>query len=404
MTEEIYRLEQDDKTYIVTWKVINNHNLRFTCQCENDPSYPDLYANEIDLSNLQSMKSFFKAFNSIQEVQNNLLMALDPSNPQIGIDMEGNNCEFIFYTQTGTDDDFARIPLYPQKQTQYISPVVDYQPMSEENYGNSEIENEIRDLSLRNNEIEKEIADLRRQIKSQKLLAEQEKNQRLENERQLLLQQSQQIRQEQQNQQYQQIPQHFQQKQRTPNKTTLRNVSNPQQGKECRIVKGEIIRNPPELELISKQINSRGKNICYDLLYKASSDGGSAETFHSKCDKARATLVLVETTEGRRFGGYTSENWRGDGEDKIDDNAFIFSLDKMMTYSVHSGEPAIGCYEDYGPVFMGCQIRIYDDCFINGGSTYERDLNYYTTEDFELNGGEQNFSVKDIEVYKVTFA
>lgn len=36
-----------------------------------------------------------------------------------------------------------------------------------------------------------------------------------------------------------------------------------------------------------------------------------------------------------------------------------------------------------------------------GGTTYKKGLNYCTTEDFELTNGNQNFGVRDIEVYEV---
>ena len=78
----------------------------------------------------------------------------------------------------------------------------------------------------------------------------------------------------------------------------------------------------------------------------------------------------------------------------------MFSLDKMKTYD-NTGELAIGCYPKFGPIFMGCQIRIYDNAFSKGGTTFEKGLNFKTEEDYELNGGERNFNVKEIEVYEV---
>ena len=47
------------------------------------------------------------------------------------------------------------------------------------------------------------------------------------------------------------------------------------------------------------------------------------------------------------------------------------------------------------------QIRIYDDAFSKGGTTYEKGLNYNTDEDYVLNGGDRIFGVKEIEVYEV---
>ncbi len=73
----------------------------------------------------------------------------------------------------------------------------------------------------------------------------------------------------------------------------------------------------------------------------------------------------------------------------------------MKIYDVIPDENAIGCYPKYGPIFLGCQIRIYDEFFKNGGTTFEKELNYQTEEDFELSGGLNKFDVKEIEVYSV---
>ena len=166
-------------------------------------------------------------------------------------------------------------------------------------------------------------------------------------------------------------------------------------------VKGDIIHNSQELELLTRKINKSNRKITLYLIYKATADSDKAEAFHKKCDRAKSTLVLVETDKGKRFGGYTSRSWGGECIDKKDDEAFIFSLDKMMTYDIIPGEDAIGCYPKFGPIFMGCQIRIYDDAFIKGGTTFEKGLNYNTLEDFELTGGDREFNVREIEVYEV---
>ena len=166
-------------------------------------------------------------------------------------------------------------------------------------------------------------------------------------------------------------------------------------------VKGDIIHNTDELELITRKINKLNQKLTLNLLYKATADSDKASAFHSKCDDAKSSLVLVETDKGKRFGGFTTCSWSGDCVDKKDEDAFVFSLDKMMTYDNIPGEDAIGCYPKFGPIFLGCQIRIYDNAFSKGGTTFEKGLNFNTEEDYELTGGEREFNVREIEVYEV---
>ena len=166
-------------------------------------------------------------------------------------------------------------------------------------------------------------------------------------------------------------------------------------------VKGEIIHNREELELITKMMNKINKKVIINLLYKATADSDKAQAFHEKCDKAQSSLVLIETDKGKRFGGFTTSSWSGDCIDKKDEDAFIFSLDKMKVYRNIPGEDAIGCYPNFGPIFLGCQIRIYDNAFTKGGTTFEKGSNYETEEDYELTGGDREFNVKEIEVYEV---
>ena len=168
------------------------------------------------------------------------------------------------------------------------------------------------------------------------------------------------------------------------------------------IVKGDILLNNEEIEMLTRKICKDQKKLTLSLLYKASVDSDRATAFHNKCDKAKSSIVLIQSGKGRRFGGFTTCDWSGNSINKKDDNAFIFSLDKRTIYDIIPGEDAIGCYPKYGPVFLGCQIRIYDEAFKNGGTTYEKGLNYKTLEDYEL-AGEQKFEVKEIEVYSVEF-
>ena len=163
-----------------------------------------------------------------------------------------------------------------------------------------------------------------------------------------------------------------------------------------------IIKNEVELALVTQRIQSNlNKNIFYNNLFFSKIDGDKASTFHQKCDKAKRTLTLIMDNDGNRFGGFTMRSWTGTNIQKKDEKAFIFSVDKNKIYPVLPDEVAIGCYPNFGPIFFGCQIRVYDNFFKKGGSTYLKGLNFATDEDYELTNGKQMYGIKELEVYEV---
>jgi hypothetical protein len=162
-----------------------------------------------------------------------------------------------------------------------------------------------------------------------------------------------------------------------------------------------IIKDPDEIGMVVNKIGQKFPGSRFKLLYQASRDGDSCSTFHEKCDEAEKTLVIVEDNDGNKFGGFTTQDWGGQYLQKKDDDAFIFSIDKNRIYDVIPNQNAIGAFPNFGPVFFGCQIRIYDNFLTKGGTTYKKGLNYRTTEDFELTNGKQNFEVRELEVYEV---
>ena len=163
-----------------------------------------------------------------------------------------------------------------------------------------------------------------------------------------------------------------------------------------------IIHSYSEIdEIISKIQDKLLKGAKFNLIYRAFNDGDKARTFHEKCDNHQMTLVLIETSEGVRFGGFTRKTWDGKNIKKIDNDAFVFSIETGKCFDVTKNEFAIGCYPKFGPVFFGCQIRIYDEFFTKGGTTCLKGLNYNTKKDYELNNGIRSFIVKDIEVYEI---
>ena len=101
------------------------------------------------------------------------------------------------------------------------------------------------------------------------------------------------------------------------------------------ILNSEIIKDINEAKMIFNSLSDNNKfNGFPDIqtIFQSSLDGGLANAFHKFCDSEPNLIVLVETKNGERFGGYTKIGFSSDGETKEDDTIFIFNLDKMEIY------------------------------------------------------------------------
>ena len=172
-----------------------------------------------------------------------------------------------------------------------------------------------------------------------------------------------------------------------------------------------IIKEKKDFDFIIerlKKLNENADKINLNLIYRGSRDGDEASDFHSKCDKFQNTLILVKTKKGLRFGGFTSQSWEGNG-DKIDKNAFCFSLDKLKIYNIIKDikgtkeKPAIFTSPQTGPFFGNCVFEIKDSFFEMGGLCSED--YFYDNQQIqcEINNGEEQFDIDDVEVFKVSF-
>ena len=73
------------------------------------------------------------------------------------------------------------------------------------------------------------------------------------------------------------------------------------------------------------------------MLIRGSEDGFGSVDFHNKCDGNNFTVSFIETTDGRRFGGFTEESW-DENKWKMAPKSFIFSFDNKEIYYVKEGE------------------------------------------------------------------
>ena len=153
---------------------------------------------------------------------------------------------------------------------------------------------------------------------------------------------------------------------------------------------------------INEGPQNNNRKITLKLLYRATKDGDNAKDFHLKCDKIKNNIIVIKTKKGLRFGGFTCESWDGKG-DKKDKNAFCFSLDKYKIYNWIKGKSSIFVSPESGPAFGNCIFEIKDKFFEMGGLCSE-DYFYNNQENqCEINGGEEQFDIEDVEVFSVSF-
>ena len=174
---------------------------------------------------------------------------------------------------------------------------------------------------------------------------------------------------------------------------------------DSKIINGDI----EEKETLRKWINSE-ISFKTKLLYRLSRDGASIFNFHSKCDGKSPTLLLVESHDQEKFGGYTTASWdMFSGDYKNGTKTFLFSLTKNKKYlrknNIHYNGDIFSGSRDVGPWFGIHDLYFYgtmNDCY-----TYK-----YSGQCAFLDGNglvdrtnvDNSVHVKEVELYQVIFS
>ena len=166
--------------------------------------------------------------------------------------------------------------------------------------------------------------------------------------------------------------------------------------KESKIIGDDIQKGKTIREWIDPN-----KKIQFNLLFRKSRDGSNCSDFHRCCDKKGATLTLIETDKGYKFGGYTPIEWEShNGLDKTDELTFLFSLNQMKKYTKIQNYRSIFLSKDYGPIF-GYASDLYINKDMNKGNSDWGSGTFL--KNGELTNGEHSFNVKEIEIFQVEF-
>ena len=173
------------------------------------------------------------------------------------------------------------------------------------------------------------------------------------------------------------------------------------------ILHSTILKYKSDINILAKQL-SLSKPVTLSMIYKATIHGDSKDAIHSKIDKNSPTLIVIETTDGMRFGGYTKAEWKPVGKFlktfgkklfKQDDEAFLFNLENGKKYSVKEEKKAIKPDYSNAIVFGDGDLTITSG-FLSKDSSSEFPKSY-NGKKLELTKGKNSFRVKDIEVFTV---
>ena len=76
----------------------------------------------------------------------------------------------------------------------------------------------------------------------------------------------------------------------------------------------------------------------------------------------------------------------------------------MKYYDAIEGKETVYCNSSYGPTFGNCSdIEIPNNFFSSQGQVQTKMNRFKTSLDYELNGGNQFFNFKELEVFQVIF-
>jgi len=154
----------------------------------------------------------------------------------------------------------------------------------------------------------------------------------------------------------------------------------------------------------------------FTLLYKATTDGFLATSFHKKCDDQGHTLTIIQTKDGYLFGGYTSQSWSSANNKwgiwKPDPTAFLFTLTNPhdhppTTCPLQPGHAkhAILCYPTCCAIFGAG----HDLMLESRSNEHNHSMTVFSSfvdvvgKGSESFTGSAHFTTSDIEVFAVTY-
>jgi len=147
-----------------------------------------------------------------------------------------------------------------------------------------------------------------------------------------------------------------------------------------------------ELELVRQKMG--------EVLYEAAQDGDSSSTFYKLCNGQGSNVVIIMTSTGNVFGGYSSNSWNSaSGSYYSSSTAFLFRLrPSIKRFNILSNSYSIFRHSSYGPRFGNQDILLHSGALTTRSNYILHQ--YYDGKNFDINNGDRYFKVQDYAVVK----
>ena len=151
----------------------------------------------------------------------------------------------------------------------------------------------------------------------------------------------------------------------------------------------------------------------FELLFRGTRDGMTANEFHRKCDNQGPTITLIKNNKDHIFGGYASISWTSGNENKNAPKSFLFTLTniyntKPTKFQSKNNGKEVYHEKNYGPIFgeNGNDFYIQSDFTVNNSACSSFPISF---EDvlgkgkaiFSSDEKTGSFTIKEIEVFKL---
>ena len=170
-----------------------------------------------------------------------------------------------------------------------------------------------------------------------------------------------------------------------------------------KIIFDSLISSDSEKNILLYSSGFESSKFKLKLLYKSSNDSDNILIFHNKCDYIKNVFVIILTLDNKKFGFFTSKGLSSSKNAIYDNKAFLFKLNKeeIDCFQVKSGEIALYGSNDYVLNLGGEQLIIRDKFLSNASFCGLKMKNYKTNINYQINSGNKNFIIKELEVYSV---